>query len=305
MKSAMEERNPLFSVVVPTYSRSGGLSACLEALTRLDYPRERFEVIVVDDGGETSLEAVVERFAHRFDIKLVRQSHAGPAAARNLGAARSTGGFLVFTDDDCMPAPNWLGELERRFAAAPDHAIGGRTLNALSGNACARASQIILEAVYSYYNGTSGRPRFLASSNLAVPADRFRAIGGFDASFSTAGGEDRELCDRWLYHGYPMAYAPEAVIYHAHPLTFLGFCRQHFNYGRGALRFSRARVRRGFSRLRPRLGFYFRLAHAALSQGPGAGMLGLIGLLLVSRAATALGFVWEWLGDKKARHASA
>jgi GT2 family glycosyltransferase len=54
-----------------------------------------------------------------------------------------------------------------------------------------------------------------------------------------AAGEDREFCDRWLRHGYRMAYVPKATVYHAHELTFCTFWRQHFGYGRGA--FSSAR----------------------------------------------------------------
>jgi len=47
--------------------------------------------------------------------------------------------------------------------------------------------------------------------------------------------DSESICDRWPYHGYPMLYAPEVQVYHAHSLTLPKFWRQHFNYGRGAL----------------------------------------------------------------------
>jgi len=97
-------------------------------------------VIVVDDGGETSLEALVARFRDQLGVTLLRQSHAGPAAARNTGAARAAGEFLAFTDDDCPPATDWLKTLAGRFAKDSDCVVGGRTINALPDNPYSKAS---------------------------------------------------------------------------------------------------------------------------------------------------------------------
>src|SRR5207244_12942311 len=91
--------------------------------------------------------------------------------------------------------------------------------------------------------------RFFTSNNLAVARDRFRAIGGFDASFGAAAAEDREFCDRWLAHGHRMIYAADAIVSHVHPLTFRTFCQHHFWYGRCAFWFRRVRVRRGAGRV--------------------------------------------------------
>ena len=75
---------PFFSVIVPTYRRPERLAACLRALAGLDYPRERFEVIVVDDGGGATLDGAPAT----IDLTLVTQAHAGPAAATHA-ATRS------------------------------------------------------------------------------------------------------------------------------------------------------------------------------------------------------------------------
>jgi GT2 family glycosyltransferase len=291
---------PSFSIIVPTYCRPQALRACLAALAHLDYPHESFEVIIVDDGGHVPLEAVVAPFSDRFDVTLLRQPHAGPAAARNTGAARATGQFLAFTDDDCMPASDWLHALAIRFATAPDHAVGGRTLNALTDNPYATASQLIVDFVYAYYNADPSQARFFASNNLAFPADRFRALGGFDTTFRTS--EDRDLCDRWLHHAYRMTYAPEVIVSHAHPLTLRTFWRQHFNYGRGAFRFHRARARRGSGFFRSDLAFYARLPALlrwGLSGRPGTQALLLTALLGVWQGANAAGF-WQEAAQQRA-----
>ncbi len=285
---------PLFSVIVPTYGRPGQLTTCLQALAHLHYPREHFEVIVVDDGGATPLDAVIVPFHDRLDVTLLRHPHAGPAAARNTGAARAKGQFLAFTDDDCRPALDWLQTLQRRFALVPNQIVGGRTCNALSENPYSTASQIIIDVVYAYYNANPAQARFFASNNLALPASHFLAVGGFDVTFTTS--EDRELCDRWLHHGYGMTYAPEVIVYHAHTLTLRAFWWQHFNYGRGAFRFHRIRARRGSGRFRQELKFYTRLPSLlgrSLSQERGRRILLLAALMLVWQGANVAGFLWE------------
>src|SRR5437867_3420967 len=91
----VEPERPVFSIVVPTYRRPKQLAACLQALAKLDYARERFEVIVVDDGSTTPPEAVVTSFQDRLQVTLVLQPHAGSAAARNTGAERARGEYLA------------------------------------------------------------------------------------------------------------------------------------------------------------------------------------------------------------------
>ena len=123
----MDLKQPLFSIIIPTYERPRQLATCLQALTHLAYPSHRFEVIVVNDGSEKPLNSVVDPYRHRLNVILLSQPNAGPATARNTGAAQARGRFLVFTDDDCAPSPDWLKFLAKRFAATPDCAIGGRT----------------------------------------------------------------------------------------------------------------------------------------------------------------------------------
>src|SRR5579872_1785193 len=122
---------PLFSIIVPTYSRSVELTNCLEALALQTITADAFEVIVVDDGSPIRPETTVRRFSNCLDVTLVTAAHAGPAASRNRGAERAAGTFLAFTDDDCRPAPGWLSALKECCTALPDHLVGGRTLNAL------------------------------------------------------------------------------------------------------------------------------------------------------------------------------
>ncbi|MCA1815660.1 MAG: glycosyltransferase [Acidobacteria bacterium] len=284
---------PFFSVVVPTCERPAQLAACLRALARADYPRERFEVIVVDDGGATPLACVLGQFRETFELKLFEQGNAGPAAARNFGAAQARGEFLAFTDDDCEPDAGWLRALALRLAKSPRGIVGGRTLNALPENLCAETSQRIIEVVYAHFNADPDDARFFASNNFAVSAARFREVGGFDDTFRTS--EDREICARWRARGGKLTYAPEAVIRHAHPLTPRTLWRQHFGYGRGAQRFHRAAG--GGARFKPDLIFYLKLFSSGAARARRAAQLpraAKLTLLLVwSQLANAAGFLYE------------
>jgi GT2 family glycosyltransferase len=295
----MEQQNPFFSVVIPTHNRPKQLAICLESLSHLDYPRDRFEGIVVDDGSPIIPEDVVAHFRDRLNVILLTQACTGPAGARNTGAERAKGEFLAFTDDDCTPAPDWLQKLAEHFTEVPVRAIGGRTINGLPNNLYSVTSQTIIDVAYAYYNPDPNQACFFASNNLTVAADLFHDIGGFDVTFTTS--EDRDFCDRWQCHDLQMTYVPEVLVYHSNALNFRSFWRQHFNYGRGACRYHQKRAQHGAGRFRPDLKFYRRLFLGPLIQERGARVLWVTMLLIISQIANALGFLREWLNQIKKR----
>jgi len=282
---------PACSVVVPTYERPAALRGCLESLAALDYPRERYEVVVVDDGGHAPLEAVVAPARERLRVELVAQPRGGPAAARNTGVARAGGELIAFTDDDCRPRADWLRRLADRFRAAPEEATGGRTVNALGHNPFSRAAQLVIDVGYRQNNEGPESRRWFTTNNLAVPAAGFRAVGGFDPSFRTA--EDRDFCSRWTAHGLRMGYEPRAVVEHAHDLSLAGFARLHFDYGRGSFRYHRKQRRRGRS-VAVEPSFYVTLTREARRAG-------LLAPLLLWHVAHTAGFGWEWARTRVAR----
>lgn len=296
----MNESHSSFSIVIPTHQRPEQLADCLAALRRLEYPRDRFEVVVVDDGTrpEKRVEEVVRSHGDDLDLKLVRQPNAGPAAARNAGAARAARTFLAFTDDDCRPRPTWLRALAARLAAVPDALVGGRAVNAVPANVCAAASQVLVDYI-SDYCLQKGAPIFL-SSNLAIRREVFLELGGFDRRFARAAGEDRELCDRGLARGLKLLWAPDAVVEHSHDLTLRGFVRQHYHYGCGAWQFHRIRAERGAQRIRLEpFRFYSDLVRAAFRRQPRRRPFTIAALLVLSQVANAAGFFLERAGGSR------
>ena len=284
-----------FSVVIPTCNRRDALRACLRALTKQRYPRDAFEVIVIDDGGSDSLKDLEESFDGHLLWRLRRQQRSGPATARNLGALNANGEYLAFTDDDCEPSPDWLRQLEQSLVNHPNALIGGQVVNALPGNSCSAASQHLVDYLYASYT-ENGTPRFFSSNNIALSRSGFREVGGFDESFPLPAAEDRDFCARWTRSGGSMVYTPAAIVYHAHALDVSRFVQQHFRYGRGAYQFRKRTVSRGWqgARLEP-LSFYFDLLAYPLKSATHTGIGGLrVSLLfLLSQIANAAGFFRE------------
>jgi GT2 family glycosyltransferase len=295
----MPPQLPTASVVVPTFQRPARLVRCLTALAAQDYPAGRFEVVVVNDGGALP-DGPLAPLRERLALTVVHQANAGPAAARNRGVAHAAGEIVAFTDDDCEPAADWLRRLGAALAAEPACMAGGHTVNALRDLPCAEASQLLVDYLYEHFDGTSpARARFFTSNNLALARARFLELGGFDATFPRAAGEDRDLCDRWARHGWPMCLVPEAVVRHAHDMGLSGFWRQHYAYGAAAYHFHHLRARRAAERLRVEpASFYGRLLLHPFASGRGARAPRVGSLLLLSEVANALGYaVARWRGE--------
>jgi GT2 family glycosyltransferase len=287
--------SPVFSVVVPTVGRERQLEGCLGALAGLDYPRERLEVVVVNDSGKEAIDELAARWRERLPLTVVSTGTAGPSAARNAGAATARGLFIAFTDDDCEPTDGWLRAFEPVLEENPGCAAGGTLVNGGRGRFAA-GSQTVLNATHDHFNRDPSSPRFYASCNIAFPAEEFRAVGGFDEGLLH--GEDRELCMRWLRSGRRLVPAPSAVVRHMRELTAREFWRQHFDYGKGAWPM-RDRYDLGMGRFRLEAGFYSELARHVWRDRNGNGLATAAALAVTSQIALAAGFAREGLVSRR------
>ena len=287
------ETVPFLSVIIPTYARPTQLARCVEALSCQDYPKDRFAIVVVDDGSPTPAAEVLGQTDGLPHVEVIRQKQSGPAVARNAGAERARGSLLVFTDDDCVPHAGWLRAFSSAHVENPKAAFGGNAINALRENRFSVASQLLIDYLYTYFNADPSAARFYTSNNFAVPAEIFREIGGFPANFPLAAGEDRELCDRLVALGHTLRHVPDARIDHHHGLTLRRFLRQHFGYGRGGFQFQRARAQRGMeSQIEPLRFYVDLLLYPFKKLGPAAG-LATTALFICAQTANAAGFFWE------------
>ncbi|MEM6259208.1 MAG: glycosyltransferase [Planctomycetota bacterium] len=291
----MSDSHVIFTVVVPSYQRPERLATCVAAIGRLEYPREAFELIVVDDGSDPPLESAVAGAAPAdLNWRCLRQANQGPGAARNVGVAEGAGRYIAFIDDDATPEPGWLSAFERALDASPQALVGGAIRNGLPRARCSTASQQLVSFLYDYFDGSPGRPRFFCSNNIAVSRETFQRLGGFCVTGLGATAEDRELCDRWHHAGLPLVYEPQAGILHSHAMNLRQYWRQHFRYGQGARYFHLVRADRGQPGLAPEpLSFYWRLMTWPFHDPSELNAWGQSALFAVSQVANAAGYAAE------------
>src|SRR2546421_3635072 len=155
------------AVIVPTRNRPESLARCLDALIR-QQAVPGLELVVVDDGSlERDRVAAVVSGAK---ARLVRSEQPyGPAAARNLGARATAAPVLLFTDDDCEPAPDWAARLTAAIEAGAD-VVAGVTENGRPHDPLATASETILEYVQDRARGSLSTTVFAATNNIACVA---------------------------------------------------------------------------------------------------------------------------------------
>jgi glycosyltransferase involved in cell wall biosynthesis len=287
---------PEFSIIIPTYNRPSALRRALQAIEALLYPRESFEVIVVDDGSSASYSEVIADYRGRFALRWEMIPNSGPSRARNRGAELARGRFLAFVDDDCVVDPHWLSELAGAFARDPALVLGGRTVNDRDSNLYALTWHIILDMVYEFYNAEPERSRFFASNNMAIGALEFRRWGGFDDRYRRPGAEDREFCDRCRMNGARLVWVPSALLRHDPALRLSSYSRVFFNYGRGAYHYREIRAERKSGTMVEDLGFHAalpRLTLKKLARLPVRRLPGTLALLALWQVSNAAGFAYE------------
>jgi len=161
-------------------------------------------------------------------IRLISQANAGPATARNRGALEAHGTILLFTDDDCVPMPDWLSAM-----LAPFHdpeVVGAKGVyRTHQKQLAARFVQIEYEDRYRLMAGLSNID-FIDTYSAAFLRDRFLEMKGYDTSFPVACAEDIELSYRMSARGWKMKFVPSAIVYHTHPDTFSRYLKKKYKF---------------------------------------------------------------------------
>jgi O-antigen biosynthesis protein len=216
---------PLASVVVCSFNGERWMAGCLEALSRLDYPR--YEVIVVDDGSTDGTAAAAAKFDF---VRLISTDNGGLSRARNVGLEAARGAVVAYLDDDARPEPSWLSHLVRALMDGPHVAVGGPNIappdDGLAADCVANAPGGPTHVLLS-----DGEAEHIPGCNMAFRADALRAIGGFDPVFRVA-GDDVDVCWRLQEHGETIGFAPSAMVWHHRRPSLRGFLRQQFQYGK-------------------------------------------------------------------------
>ena len=212
------------SIVIPTFNGAARIGYCLDALMTQIAGRN-VEILVVNDGSTDNTASVVGRYPA---VRLITQANAGPAAARNRGAAEAQGTILLFTDDDCVPMSDWL---EVMLAPFKDPSIVGvkGVYRTRQKSLAARFVQIEYEDKYRLMAGLDSID-FIDTYSAAFLRDRFLEMNGYDTTFPVACAEDIELSYRMSARGWKMKFVPAAIVYHTHPSTFSSYLKKKYKF---------------------------------------------------------------------------
>jgi len=212
-------------VIIPAFNAEKTIGRCLGALTKQDYNGE-YEIIVIDDGSTDSTPDIISQFdkAH-----LIRQSNAGPAAARNRGASAAGGKIILFTDADCVPEPDWISEMLRPFYENGE-VIGVKgAYKTRQKEITARFVQLEYEDKYNYMLKDKFID-FIDTYSAGFRKDVFLEMKGYDSSFPVACAEDVELSYRMSNKGHKMVFNPDAVVYHTHPDSLISYLKKKYKF---------------------------------------------------------------------------
>lgn len=216
---------PFVSVIVPVYNGERSIRGCLQALLNQTYPRDLYEVIVVDNGSSDATRALVGQYPVTL---LVEDQTQSSYAARNKGINHARGTILAFTDADCTPAPGWIAAGLAALDEQQADLAGGHVHFVYSPRP---SGAELYDSVVNLQVERSIRERNAAqTANLFVRASVFQVVGQFPSTLQSGG--DIFWTQRATAAGFKLVYARAAEI--SHPTRRLReLLKKQYRVGRG------------------------------------------------------------------------
>ncbi len=216
---------PFVSVIVPVYNDSVRLKQCLNALERQDFPRSRYEIIVIDNNSDEDIEKIVKDFSQ---ICYLFEASPGSYSARNKGIASAKGEILAFIDSDCLPQPHWLVEGIKALKERNADLAGGQVTFTFSKK---KEPAELHDSVSNMQIKDNIKNRKISkTANLFVRQHVFDSVGLFP-SYLKSGG-DVVWTKRATDAKFKLVYAPNAEVFHP-ARTLLPLLQKQYRVGLG------------------------------------------------------------------------
>lgn len=207
------------SVIIPTHNRQAVIHIALDSLRAQTFPRDDFEIIIIDNSTEEGTKPIIDRYQD-LPIKYFRLPHRGVSVARNEGIARASAPVLVFFDDDARAKPDWLEQTARIMEQ--EHIITGRV-------------EPLKSVFWNYFaphydqGSVPCESPVLLEGNCALSRQVFDRVGLFDEELDYGHeGEEFIARARTLYR---VMYYPEVVIYHDYASGLRRYLSKQWKFG--------------------------------------------------------------------------
>lgn len=209
--STSSNQTPIVSIIIPVYNDNQSLRICLQALAKQTYPKDRYEIIVVDNNSQENVSDVVIDFE---PVKLVHEAQAGSYIARNRGLLAAKGDVIAFTDADCIPTPTWLDHGVATLLSQPNVGLVAGHIDLFAQD----ANNPNPFELYEMLEMGFPQDKFIEHGHFGVTANLFtfrhviQAVGNFDKTLKSGG--DKQWGQRVFQAGYRQLYAKDACIKH-------------------------------------------------------------------------------------------
>lgn len=236
-----ETKLPLVSILIPARNEALVIEGLLEQLARQDYPQEKMEIIVVNDGSSDATGEIVKNWKHknRVNLKLVdipfEESGRGKGAALNRGLKFAQGEIVAVYDADNLPEKDSLRKLVLELISHPRLAAVTGLFRAYNRHRNLLTRLINLESIAFQWIIQAGRNfflkiAFLAGTNYVIRREILETLQGWDEKALT---EDTELTLRIYELGWRVKFLPSAVTWEQEPEKLVTWIRQRTRWARG------------------------------------------------------------------------
>jgi glycosyltransferase involved in cell wall biosynthesis len=220
------------TVAIPTYNRAGLLRQTLAGLAAQDFPRDRFEVLVIDNNSRDATPAVVASFAGQAPApRHLLETRQGLDYARNRAIAEARGEIILFADDDILMAPDWISQMVAPWSgpdAARIGAVGGEVIPVFPDGRPDWIAAWHAPLAFRADAGPLPGRHSPMGANFAFPREVFARHGPFHAGLDRTGkryfsGGDSEMIRRVRAAGLEVWFAPAAAVRHQMPASRMTF----------------------------------------------------------------------------------
>ena len=225
----------MLTLIICTYNREKYIGNLLESIVRNDYPKDQYEILLVDNNSIDSTPEICKRFAElhpEVAFRYVQEHEQGLSAARNKGIREANGDIIIYVDDDALVDEHYIAYFAEFFDEHPEVMAAGGPIEPLY-ETCEPVwmtpyTKALLCGWLNYGNQVREYPsgRYPGGGNAAYRKEVFEKVGFFNTALGRKGtslmaSEEKDIFDKMHTLGMPVRYIPGPVLHHIIPQTKL------------------------------------------------------------------------------------